>query len=346
MMTGVDLRQLEHFVAVAEEMNFSRGAARAHVVQSAVSTSISKLERELGVELFDRTRRQQIVLTAAGNALLIEARRTLGAARRTRAVATSYHDQLSGAVDLGVLMSSGPLDLPAALGAFHTRHPLVAVRMRQSIAGSTGQLAAVAEGALDLALVAAQSTTHAVLALRPITTEPMVVLCRPDHPLARHDHVDLAALAEHPLIAFAAGWGIRRRTDHAFAQAGLDPTAPYEVSDYDTAAGLVRHRLGVAVLPATPAARYPDLTQRPLHPALDWTLTLATTTDPPPTAATTALIAVLLEHTRATTNPPPTSPSTELTSKDRIADNAAPVGRAGSVRGSRGGDHYSRPRLA
>lgn len=64
-LAGMELRQLEHFVAVADELNFTRAAARIHVVQSALSTSIAKLERELGVALFDRTR-QQIRLTPAG----------------------------------------------------------------------------------------------------------------------------------------------------------------------------------------------------------------------------------------------------------------------------------------
>ena len=76
----MELRQLEYFIAVASEMNFSRAAQRVHVVQSALSTSVSKLEKELGVELFDRSR-QQIKMTPAGELFREHARRVIHTAR-------------------------------------------------------------------------------------------------------------------------------------------------------------------------------------------------------------------------------------------------------------------------
>src|SRR5271156_4847634 len=76
----MEMRQLEYFVAVADELSFSRGAARVHVVQSAVSTAIAKLERELGIDLFDRSK-LRITLTTPGATFLAEARATLAAAR-------------------------------------------------------------------------------------------------------------------------------------------------------------------------------------------------------------------------------------------------------------------------
>ena len=72
-MIAVELRHLEYFVAVAAELNFSRAAKRIHVVQSALSASVSRLEKELGVDLFDRSNRQ-ITLTAAGEVFLEHAR--------------------------------------------------------------------------------------------------------------------------------------------------------------------------------------------------------------------------------------------------------------------------------
>jgi len=104
----MELRQLEYFVAVAEERSFSRGAERAYVVQSAVSTAVAKLERELDMKLLDRSA-YPVTLTPAGAAFLVEAQATLAASRRARNTIERYRGQVSGSVDLGILMSSGPL---------------------------------------------------------------------------------------------------------------------------------------------------------------------------------------------------------------------------------------------
>lgn len=283
---GVELRQLEYFVAVAEERSFSRGAERAYVVQSAVSTAVAKLERELDMKLLDRST-YPVTLTPAGAAFLTEAQATLAAARRARNTIERYRGQLSGSVDLGILMSSGPLDLSAALGRFHTRYPLISVRLRQSVAGTSGHLAAVADGSLDLALVAA-TRAPASVTLRTIAREPIVVLCRTDHRFAKLETVPIAQFAHETVVRFAVGWGSRRQVDEAFAAAGISPDCPYEVADYDTAAGLVRHRLGVTLMPETAARRYPWLYAVPLTPSPTWTLALCARAEspsrPPPRA--------------------------------------------------------------
>ncbi|WP_430336057.1 LysR family transcriptional regulator [Rhodococcus sp. ACT016] len=284
----MELRQLEYFVAVAEEMNFSRGARRAHVVQSAVSAAVAKLEHELDVSLFERNR-HHIALTPAGEALLIEARRTLDAAHRARVAAIARRSQLSGTVDLGMLMNSGSLDLPAILGRFHTQHPLVTVRLRQNVEGTSGHLKAVSDGTLDLALVATEISPRPNVGLRLVASEPLVMLCRPDHVLARRRQVHIGELRTETIVQFAVGWGIRRLTDHAFTDARIEPDAPFEVADYTTAAGLVRHGLGITLMPATPARSYRDLVQIPVRPSLVWTLSLATPTDRQLTAAAAAL---------------------------------------------------------
>src|ERR1700722_10776514 len=99
----MELRQLEHFVAVAADLNFSRAAERIHVVQSALSAAVSRLEKELSIELFDRSKRQ-IALTAPGEAFLEHAREVIRAAQRARASVDDFRDQLTGTVTVGTLM--------------------------------------------------------------------------------------------------------------------------------------------------------------------------------------------------------------------------------------------------
>jgi DNA-binding transcriptional LysR family regulator len=91
-MIAVELRHLEYFVAVAAEWNFSRAAARIHVVQSALSGSVSRLEKELRVELFDRSKRQ-IALTAAGEVFLEHAREVIHTAHQARTSVDAFRDQ-------------------------------------------------------------------------------------------------------------------------------------------------------------------------------------------------------------------------------------------------------------
>lgn len=277
-MVGVELRQLEYFVAVADELSFSRGAQRVHVVQSAVSTAVAKLERELGIVLLDRSK-PRVGLTPAGAAFLVEARATLYAVRRAKESVAGYHGQLSGSVDVGAMMSSGPIDLPEALGRFHRAHPLVSVRLRQNVAGSAGHLAAIADGSLDIALVAAPDRPPARVELHILAEEPLVFLCWPDHDLAGRGTVELPRLAHEVFVRFASGWGIRQRVDRAMADAGIDPAAPYEVADYATAAGLVHHRLGTTLVPRTAAAQFPELRAVALVPEPTWQVCLATAAD-------------------------------------------------------------------
>jgi DNA-binding transcriptional LysR family regulator len=291
----VELRHLEYFVAVAAESNFSRAAQRIHVVQSALSAAVGKLEKELGVELFDRSKRQ-IVLTAAGEVFLEHARDVMHAAHRARTSVDAFRDQLAGTVTLGALMSWGTLNLPAALEEFRGINPLVTVRLRQSLTGSAGHLTAIADGQMDLALVSITSPGSKLVTLRELMREPMVFVCESSHPLAERRKVELADLAGHNFIHFPPGWGIRQRLDKGFAAAGVHPVSAYEVADYAIAAELIRHRLATTILPASVANRFPDLRTIPLHPALTWTLSIASAASHDANLAITALVDTLLRH--------------------------------------------------
>lgn len=291
----MELRQLEYFIAVADELNFSRAARRVHIVQSALSTSVSRLEKELGAQLIDRSKRQ-IALTPVGEAFLDQAYEVLYAAKRAKNTVTEYQGQLAGTVDVGTLMSSGALDLPAALGRFHRRHPLVNVRLRQSAAGSAGHIAAIADGTLDLALISTPGRPSPLVEVRELGQEPMMFMCPADHPLADRQGVRVTDLIGEHLIQFAAGWGVRRLLDQAFADAGLTASTAYELADYNIAAGLTRHQLGTTVMPATEARRFTDLRCIPLVPAVIWTLYLASASARHRSPAAASLADELISH--------------------------------------------------
>lgn len=291
----MELRHLEYFVAVAAELNFSRAAQRIHVAQSALSASVGKLEKELGVELFDRSKRQ-IALTAAGEAFLGHAREVLHTAHRARTSVDAFRDQLAGTVTLGTLMSWGTLNLPAALQEFRGANPMVTVRLRQSVTGSAGHLTAIADGHIDLALVSITAPGSPLVTLRELMREPMVFVCESSHPLANRRRVELADLAGHDFIQFPPGWGIRQRLDKGFAAADVQPVSAYEVADYAITAELIRHRLATTILPASVASRFPDLHTIPLHPAMTWTLSIASAASQDGNRTINALIDTLARH--------------------------------------------------
>ncbi|MEU5877785.1 LysR family transcriptional regulator [Spirillospora sp. NPDC047279] len=190
----MELRQLEYFVAVAEEGGFGRAAERLSIVQSAVSQQVRRLERELGVPLFDRSTRH-VNLTGAGERLLPEARSVLAAAHRARQVAADIRAGADGVLRLGTV--HGPGDR-----VFRTLTELAAIAPRLQVRPRrlplAERLSAVRSGALDAALVRALPKAPG-LELLPVWTDPLYVALPSAHPLAERAELSLADLADLPL---------------------------------------------------------------------------------------------------------------------------------------------------
>jgi DNA-binding transcriptional LysR family regulator len=243
----MELRQLETFVAVAEEGSFTRAARRLNVVQSAVSAAVRRLERELDSRLFERTT-HKVDLTDAGAALLPEARRTLAAAAAAREAVDEVRGGLRGTVVLGAMQAQAmrALTLAELIAAFRVEHPDVEVLLRQ--AGSLEMAAAVRDGRLDLAFVGIGRAPAGVTLIQ-LAREPMQLVCSTAHPLARRQSVELDALVGEAFADLPQGWGTRVATDAAFAAAGLGRHVAYEINDTASIFEFVRQGLTVAIMP-------------------------------------------------------------------------------------------------
>lgn len=253
----MELQQLRYVVAVADTGGFTRAAERCHVVQSALSHQIGKLERELGARLFDRTSRQ-VRPTRAGEAFLPAARATLAAAERARAEVAAATGEVRGRLAIGSIPTVAAVNLPAALKEFHDTYPQV--RISLAVGASEHLVRAVAEGTYDLALLGVPAGFRAdKVRERILVRDRHLAVLPPDHPLAGTDETDLARLAEETFVDFAAGTAARAQSEEAFAAAGLRRTVGFEVSSMDFMADLVRAGLGVALLPSTFAPRLPGL---------------------------------------------------------------------------------------
>ncbi|WP_280404495.1 LysR family transcriptional regulator [Nocardia brasiliensis] len=253
----MELQQLRYVVALAEELSFTRAAARCHVVQSALSHQIKILEKELGVELFARTSRR-VEPTEAGMAFLPPARASLAAAESAAADAAAAAGLVRGRLTMGVIPTVAAVDLPAALKTFRQAHPQVQITLQ---GGRSDDLeSAVAGGQLDVALIGAL-TNHEPrgVASRLLDSDHHIAVLSREHPLSSRREVQLLDLADEIFADFPAGTPGRQQSDQAFARAAIHRDVPFEVDSIDLMLGLVRQNLAITLLPSKFTFSHRDL---------------------------------------------------------------------------------------
>jgi DNA-binding transcriptional LysR family regulator len=251
----VELRHLRYFIAVAEELNFSRAAQRMHMAQPPLSAAIRQLERDLGVDLFVRTTRE-VKLTDAGHAFLAGARRTLADAERAAADAKRAAAGEIGQLRIAYSWSTRFATLPALGRAFRTTHPDVELMAQEM--WNARMPPAFANGGIDVALSLCPEIA-ADLQLAPIRRERLVALLPEAHPLAREETIPLAALAGDEFIVFPRE--IAPRLHDAFMsiyrRAGFEPRVRNESFHTGWDLGVLADIPAVAVAPQTVAGGLP-----------------------------------------------------------------------------------------
>ena len=284
----MELRHLEHFLAVAEEQSFTRAAARLHLVQSALSVSVRALERELGGKLFDRTT-HRVELTDAGQALVAEARSTLAAADAARDAVAAVHGGVRGTVRIGIMHALSLVDLAALLTRYHRERPQVQLIPRTAPGGSVELAADVEEGRLDLAFASLPGGYPATLSARPLASEEMLLACPPDHPFAKRRRIPLAELDGERFVDFPAGWGTRLAADQLFIAAGIRREIAVEVADVPNVIDLVKAGFGFAFIGPSMVPDSRGLPLRHVQPCPVFTVSLITPKLRPLSAAALAL---------------------------------------------------------
>ena len=266
----MELRQLEHFVAAAEAGHFTRAAGRCHISQSALSTSIRSLERELGSPLFARTTRR-VELTEAGRTLLDEARRTLAAAASARDAVLGLRGLLRGSLAVGGIHTPATLDQAGLLARFRDRYPAVDIRYARTT--SMALIPEVEASRLDVAFVSLPDQLPDQVRAIPLSTQPLVLVCRPDHPLASQQRVTVESLADQEFVGAPPGSVSHEAVDRVLARAGRERRVPFEVNDILAILDFVAHGLGISLVQERLAASRPDLRAIPLADTdLTWTL--------------------------------------------------------------------------
>ncbi len=249
----MELRQLEYFVAVAEEANFTRAAARVHISQSGVSAQIRQLEHELGAALIDRSGRTA-TLTAAGVLALEYARAALAAADGVRQAVAEVNGLIRGRLVVGMVTACTVTGLFSALESFHGAHPGVEITLIED--NSDRLVERVRAGGTDLALIGTADEELQGVESRPLVRERLVAMVPPGHPLADRERVTLAEIGAHPVVCMPEGTGIRTAFDRACTAAGVRPYVALQATAPTTIADLALRGLGVAILSESMADGY------------------------------------------------------------------------------------------
>lgn len=282
----MELRQISYVLAVADELHFSRAADRLHVAQPSLSRSVRALEREIGVDLFDRTSRR-VALTAAGAAFVEAARHVDAAAADLPRVAVDAAAGKTGRVRLGFVASGAESVLPRLASAHRRRRPGVDLVLMEMTTDE--QVAALLSGAIDLGLCRDLGDESPDLGRTPLFREPLVAVVPAEHRLSRRRLVSMADLVTDDFVTLPRR-GVPRSWQRLVAMAqevGASVRVQQEATQFLTLLALVAAGVGVAVVPASVRAlraegvRYVRL-RDPL--AYSDVLVVARAADPPPTA--------------------------------------------------------------
>lgn len=290
----ISSRQLEYFQAVARELHFTRAAEALRIAQPALSQQIRKLERQLGLELFERNN-HKVALTPAGEALLAHTERVLSDLVAVEQEMLGWAGGVRGRIRLG--MARGlTARLARVFAAFSATYPAVEIELQEQ--NTNEMLAGLHAGRLDVVTLAAPPPPgDRTLMSHPLGAEPLVLITGVMTPLARRQRMKVGELDGVDLIKYPPGSAVGEIIAGALAAAGAEPRVRFETRDYTTARALVNVGLAAAIMPDSvartigPPVQVVELTPEPV-----WTPSLAWSGARRPAPALATLIDFMVGH--------------------------------------------------
>jgi DNA-binding transcriptional LysR family regulator len=248
---NIELRHLRYFVAVAEDLSFTRAASRLALAQPALSQQIRQLETRIGAPLFSRTPR--VALTPAGAGFLTAARRTLADVRQAAEAAARVTAGEPGVLHVGLASSAALSALPGVVREFAASRRHVAVRLHEM--HSADQVDAIRRGALDVAVLR-EPIRDVGLTSVELFREPFVLAVPRQHPLLRRRLAQLAECADEPFVLFPRRVAplLYDQVQAICREAGFTPRIESEALEWHTIIALVAAGFGLSIAPASVAA--------------------------------------------------------------------------------------------
>ena len=246
----MELRHLRYFMAVAEELNFSRAAEKLHIAQPPLSQQIRDLEAEIGVRLFDRTKRR-VKLTAAGQVFVDKIQQVLGQIEQAVEAAQRASRGEIGRLSLGFNSSATYSVLPTLLSAFRERCPEVVLDLHELT--TQQQILHLQQQQIDAGILYLPPIDLEELEIVSVLKEGMAIAIPASHPLATLERVSIQAFNRELFILPPArlGSGLYNQIIQFFQQTGFSPTAVQEAIQLQTSISLVAGGVGVALVPAS-----------------------------------------------------------------------------------------------
>lgn len=287
----MELHQLRYAVAVAAEGSFTAAAQALNVSQSGVSAQVARLERELGLDLFERGARR-VTTTPAGDQLLARMRGVLAAVEDIRSTAGQHLGLLRGRARIGAVAG---LSWPAfldALAALRAQHPGLDISLTEGLSLQLQQQ--VADGRLDVAVVSWTRSPGAGLAHWIAVEEHLIAVVSPDHPWATKPSASADDLLETEVICMAGGTGVRAAYEAMMRADGHPAPVAWEVTLPSTVRALARRGLGVGIVTSSRADAPDDLVHLPIRSKQGVSqLGVVWREQPPPGPATEAVVLAL-----------------------------------------------------
>jgi DNA-binding transcriptional LysR family regulator len=262
----MELRHLRYFRAVATELHFGRAAEKLHIAQPPLSKQIQDLERELGFDLFTRTKRS-VTLTPAGQAFLVEVNQIFQQLDRAIDIGGKTSRGELGQISIGFVGSATYNILPVILQQFRDRYPAVQIELHELT--TDRQLIWLREGRIDIGLIR-PPIVEQDLASQVIFQESLVIALPIGHPLATNSAIDLTALAAEPFILFPRELapGLYDPIISICQSAGFSPQVVQECIQMQTIVSLVSANMGISILPASiQSAQRQGVVYKPINSA-------------------------------------------------------------------------------
>lgn len=253
----------EWFITLAELQHVTAAADQLHIAQPTLTRMLARLERRLGVALFDR-RGKRLAVNTYGRIFYEHARRAQSELDSARRAIDDLANPAAGEIRLGFLGSFGPAVVPRLIAGFAEASPRVTFTLNEGAADSIGDL--VQSGSIDIGVVSPRPQAPN-LAWRSLFRQRLGVAFPCDHTLAGGAAVSMTALADEPFVAMRPGFGMRRLLDELCAAAQFQPRIVLESATLTSTAGLVAAGLGISLVPIDGSEHAPGVSVLPLADA-------------------------------------------------------------------------------
>ncbi|MFZ9643048.1 MAG: LysR substrate-binding domain-containing protein [Candidatus Methylopumilus sp.] len=254
------LNELKFIVALAQSRNFRKAAELCFVSQPALSLAVKKLEDELGVLLFERSR-NDVTMTAVGELVVEQATRVIEEAKRVKEIAKQGNNQLAGALKLGVIYSVGPYLLPEIIPILRKTAPEMPLIVEENLTSNLETQ--LRNGVIDVAIIALPFELSGVTTM-PLYEEEFVVVVPITHDWANRQAIDASELADEKVLLLSSGHCFSNQVVQACPSLSRNGEV-LQGNSLDTVRNMVASNLGVTVLPISATiSRY----QNPLVKAI------------------------------------------------------------------------------